>query len=92
MGSDAKILWPSDDLDNPGLPIYQQIQCVLVDAVENARLGTAAGAILEQFEGNMPDAQAAPCTLAAPARISRVLTWTNLYRRRSLSTSRCSAR
>lgn len=66
MGSDAKILWPSDDLDNPGLPIYQQIQRVLVDAVENARLGTAAGAILEQFEGNMPDAQAAPAPWQLP--------------------------
>ena len=58
MGSDAEILWPSDSQDEPGLSRHQQIQGVLVNAVERAKPCTAAGAVLEQFEGTMPDAQA----------------------------------
>ena len=66
MGLDAEILWPTDDLDNPGLPIHQQIQRILVDTIPEARLGTAASAILQQFAGNMPDAQAASTVWQLP--------------------------
>ena len=88
MGSDAELLRPSDNLDGPELPIHQQIQRVLVDAIEGAELGTAA--VLEQFEGNMPDAQAVrSCTLwqlplAQAHSFSRGI---SLCRRRSLSRS-----
>lgn len=51
MVSDAEILWPSDNLDDPELPILQHIRRVLATAVEKTRLRTAVGAVLKQFEG-----------------------------------------
>ena len=88
MGWDAEILWPSDNLDVPEQPIHQQIQRVLVNATEGAKLGTAAGAVLEQFEGNMPDAQAARTLWQLPlAQEDFVSHGINLCRRRSLSRS-----
>ena len=78
MSSDAEILWPSDSLDGPELTVHQQIQRVLVNAMKGAKLGTAAGAVLERFEGNMPNAQAARTFWQLPlARKDFVLHGTN---------------
>lgn len=60
MGSNVEILWPSDTLRNPALPLHQEVHRMLVAATEEANAGPAARALLKQFEGNMlrlPDVQ-----------------------------------
>lgn len=51
MGSDAEILWPSDNLADTEVPVLQHIRRVLATAIERTRLRTAVGAVLKQFEG-----------------------------------------
>ena len=53
MGSIIEILWPSDTLGDAAVPLHQKIQRVLVKATEQAKAGSATGAVLKQFEGNM---------------------------------------